>query len=149
MPSSSNTLSENFEARADHAVATLTGAVSLEQAANAVQRVLVAARDRKIKRLLVDARQLTGFPSPTLADRYFIVRRWATEFGKHVELSIVMEQHILDPDRFGVMVAANLGMRADAFSSPIEALEWLRSGRPAGVVAAAQKICNDKQPNQK
>ena len=39
------------------------------------------------------------------------------------------------------MVAANLGMRADAFSSTVEALEWLRSGQPAAVVIAAQQTC--------
>ena len=145
MPSSTPTLNEQFEERADHAVATLTGSGSLEQAAHAVQRALVTARERNIKRLLVDARQLGGFPSPTLADRYFIVRRWATEVGKRVELAIVLEQHILDPDRFGVMVAANLGMRADAFSSTVEALEWLRSGQPAAVVIAAQQTCKNNQ----
>lgn len=145
MKSSDITQGEHFEEHADYAFATLKGSGSLAQAASAVQRALVTARDRKIKRLLVDARQLTGFPSPTLADRYFIVRRWATEIGSRVEAAIVLEQHILDPDRFGVMVAANLGMRADAFSSVGEALEWLRSGRPAAVVIAAQKICNDNK----
>jgi hypothetical protein len=141
-------LSEQFEGHADHACATLAGNVTLEQAADAVERVLVAARDKKIKRLLVDATRVTGFPSPTLAARYFIVRRWATAVGADVELAMVLEQHILDPDRFGVMVAANMGMRADAFSSPVEALEWLRSGRPARVVIEAQRSYSDQIPNQ-
>ena len=132
-------LTQQFEVCAGHALASLAGCVSLEQAADAVTRALVAARDRGIQRLLVDASQLTVFPSPTLADRYFIVRRWAAEAGKQVELSIVLQQHILDPDRFGIMVAVNLGMRADAFSSPSEALTWLLGGRPAGVIISNQK----------
>ena len=131
MQSEIPSLTEHFEVRDGCAFSQLVGCVSLEQAADAVTRALIAARDRGIQRLLVDASQLTGFSSPTLADRYFIVRRWAAEVGKQVELSIVLQQHILDPDRFGIMVAANLGMRANAFSSPSEALTWLLSGQPA------------------
>ena len=133
-------LIEHFEVRESHAFSELVGCVSLEQAADAVTRALVAARDRGIKRLLVDASQFTGFPSPSLADRYFIVQRWAAEARKRVELSIVLPQPILDPDRFGILVATNLGMRADAFSSKSEALTWLLSGWPADVTISHQNI---------
>jgi hypothetical protein len=131
---------QHFEVRAGYAFVLLVGCVTLEQAADAVLRALVTARDQGIKRLLVDASQLTGFPSPAVADRYFIVRRWAAKVGKSVELSIVLPQYVLDPDRFGMMVAANLGMRADAFSSSSEALTWLLSGRPARVAASNQNL---------
>lgn len=140
LPPNKTDLTELFELREGHAFAALSGRVSLEQAANAVMRALIAARDRGIKRLLVDARELTGFPSPSVADRYFIVQRWATEVGKQVELSLILEQHILDPDRFGMMVATNLGMRADAFNSPAEALAWLLSGQPSRVATMNQKL---------
>lgn len=139
MPSRNNNLTGHFEIREGHAFAALVGRVSLVQAASAVTRALVAARDQGIKRLLVDATQLWGFSSPSVADRYFIVRRWASAAGNQVELSIVLEQHILDPDRFGMMVASNLGMRADAFNSPSEALSWLLSGQPSGVASLNQK----------
>jgi len=131
---------EQFEVRAGHALVALAGCVSLEQATDMVMRALVAARNHGVKRLLVDARQLTGFPSPTVAERYFIVRGWAAVAGKEVEIAIVLQPHILDPDRFGIVVATNLGMRADAFSSGSEALAWLLSGRPAEVADPNQSL---------
>jgi len=122
-------LSEHFEQREGYAYCQLGGCVTLEQAVEAVTRAIVAAREQKIKRLLVDATQLTGFPSPSLGDRYFISRGWAAAAKGQVELAIALQQHLIDPDRFGIKVATNLGMRANVFSSQTEALTWLLGGR--------------------
>ena len=129
MPSPSTNLTESFEVRNGYAFAQLAGSVTLEQATAAVDRALHAARNRGCQRLLVDAYQLTGFPSPPVAERYFIVRGWALVAYGQVELSLVLQQHLIDPDRFGMVVAINSGMRADVFSSQLEALDWLLSGR--------------------
>lgn len=129
MPSPLSNLTETFEVRNGYAFAQLAGSVTLEQATAAVDRALHAARNRGCLRLLVDACQLAGFPSPTVAERYFIVRGWALIANGQVELSLVLQQHLIDPDRFGMVVAANAGLRANVFSSQLEALDWLLSGR--------------------
>lgn len=120
---------ENFEVCDGYALSHLLGCVSLEQAAEAVTRAIVAARKQGIKRLLVDATQLTRLPVPSVADRYFIVRGWASAAEGQVEVSLVLEQRLIDPDRFGIVVATNFGMRANVFSSPSEAQAWLLSGQ--------------------
>lgn len=129
MPSLTPSLTETFEVRNGYAFAQLAGSVTLEQAGAAVERAILAARSRGSQRLLVDACQLTGFPIPSLADRYFIVRGWAAVASGQIELSLVLQQQLIDPDRFGMVVALNSGMRADVFSSQLEALDWLLSGR--------------------
>jgi hypothetical protein len=122
-------LAERFEERKGYALAHISGIATLEQATAAVDRALHRARTQGIRRLLVDVCDLSGFPSPSLADRYFISRGWAAIASGQVELAVAMQPHLIDPDRFGVMVATNEGMRANVFSSQIEALEWLLSGR--------------------
>lgn len=128
MPSTHSNLSETFELRDGYAFVQLSGSVTLEQATAAVDRALHTARNRGVPRLLVDASGLSGFSTPTTADRYFISKGWALAANRQVELSLVLQPHLIDPDRFGIVVAANLGMRANVFSSPSAALNWLLSG---------------------
>lgn len=123
-------LIEHFEPRDGYVFYQLAGRVSIDQVVKAVTQVIVATRDQGVKRLLVDASKLSGFASPSVADRYFIVRGWAEVAGGQVEMSMVVQQHLIDPDRFGVIVATNLGMRANVFSSQSEAITWLLSGQP-------------------
>src|SRR5258708_35367857 len=104
------------------------GAVSLDMASNLVTSAIIFAREQKIRRLLIDATQLTGFHSPSVAERYWIVRKWAKESKNLVEAAIALQRYLIDPERFGVQAAINLGMRADVFESSSDALSWLRSG---------------------
>jgi hypothetical protein len=104
------------------------GIVTLKQAVELITSAIGFARDHRIKRLLVDATQLTGFPSPSVAERYWIARKWAQESRNNVEVALALESHLIDPERFGVQVAINLGERADVFKDKSEALSWLLSG---------------------
>ena len=96
------------------------------------------ARDHQIERLLVDVTGLTGFSSPSVGDRYWFIRRMANAGKSRVAVALVLESHLIDPERFGVTVAANSGLRADVFTSQTEALEWLLSSRAprVGLVAS-------------
>ena len=123
-PNATN-LTEHLEVRVDTAFLKLAGCVPVEAAVDAVTRAIIAMRGRGIRRLLVDGSRLTGFSSPSVADRYFISRCWAEAAEKQVALALVLQQHLIDPDRFGIVVATNLGMRANVFSSPADAEEWL------------------------
>lgn len=124
---------ERFEQRAGYANFAPVGEVSIGAATELVARAIIFAREHQIDRLLVDATGLTGFPSPSVVDRYWIVRQWANAAKSRVAVALVLEPHLLDPERFGIKVAANSGMRADVFTSTTEALEWLLSSRPCSV----------------
>ena len=57
---------ENFEVPKDHAVFRPTGQVSIEQAVELVTTAIAFARTRRIRKLLVDVSNLTGFEQPGL-----------------------------------------------------------------------------------
>ena len=101
------------------------GNVSLAEAVEHCTEAISFARTYGIGRLLIDATQLGGFPSPTVAERYWIARNFAFQAKTLVTVSFALQPHLLDPERFGVTVATNLGMRTNAFSAKSEALAWL------------------------
>src|SRR5258708_7533125 len=122
---------KHFQVYEGYACYAPVGAVSLDMASNLVTSAIIFAREQKIRRLLIDATQLTGFHSPSVAERYWIVRKWAKESKNLVEAAVALQRYLIDPERFGVQVAINLGMRADVFESSSDALSWLLSGERA------------------
>ena len=104
------------------------GTVTLEQSVELVDQALVFARDRQIPKLLVNCKGLIGFRSPTLPERYFIVRQWAATAKGLVQVALVIRSEMMDPEKFGVTVARNSGLNADVFLEEAEALAWLLGG---------------------
>jgi hypothetical protein len=119
---------KHFQVYEGYACYAPAGVVSLDMASNLIASAILFAREQKIRRLLVDATQLTGFHSPSVAERYWIARKWAKESKNMVEAAFALQRYLIDPERFGVQVAINLGMRADVFESSSDALSWLLSG---------------------
>ena len=107
-----------------------TGNVTLNEAVDLVDQTVVFARDRRIPKLFVNASKLTGFPSPSLPERYFLARKWAASSRGKVQLSLVVRAEMIDPEKFGMIVACNAGMNADVFSEESEALAWLLGEAP-------------------
>lgn len=106
------------------------GSMSLEAAAELVTVALAYARAQGIKELLVNATGVTGFPSPTLSERYFIVDNWARVVRGAVRVAMVLRPEYIDPQKFGVTVAFNRRFIADVFELEEPALAWLGSGAP-------------------
>jgi len=92
-------------------------------------RAVVFAREHGIPKLLVNAKGLTGFPSPSLPERYFIIRKFVAIAQGKVQLAFVIPLEIMDPERFGIVVARNAGMNAEVFTNEPEALAWLLKPR--------------------
>ena len=90
---------------------------------------MVFARERRVPKLLVNAAKLTGFPSPSLPERYFAARRFAESSKSQVQLALVIRAEMIDPEKFGIIVARNAGLNADVFASEPEALAWLLKPR--------------------
>jgi hypothetical protein len=125
---------EHVEVIQDCAFFRPVGTVSLSEAVQLVTQVINFARARQLPRLFVNTNGLTGFPSPTLAERYFFAREWAAAARGCVRTVLVVPAHMIDPDKFGITVARNAGMDAEVFTTEPGALAWLAGeadGKPA------------------
>jgi hypothetical protein len=101
------------------------GRVNLDEAVELVDKAITYAREQRIPKLFVNAVGLTGFPSPSLPERYFLARKFAATAQGAVQLALVIRPEIIDPERFGIIVARNAGMNADVFTNERDALAWL------------------------
>jgi hypothetical protein len=136
-------LPEYFEICDGYACYSPVGVVSLDKAVELITSALIFAREQKIRRLLVDTTQLTGFPNPSVVDRYWSISKWAGVSQCVVEIAFVLQPHLIDPERFGVTVAINRGMRGDVFETKSDALAWLLSGAKPRLMAGNRPE-NDK-----
>ena len=101
--------------------------VSLEEAIDLVDEAIRYCRDNDIGGLLVDARELTGFPSPSVTDRFWFASRWAETSNGKVVLAMVQRPEMIMPDKIGVTFATNRGLLVDVFTESSEAVRWLES----------------------
>jgi hypothetical protein len=120
---------EHFEILKERAVFRPTGKVSIEQVVELVTAAIAFARSLHIQKLLVDASNLTGFESPSVATRYFFVHKWARAAAGSVRVAFVARPEMIDPRKFGTIVAANVGFIADTFTTEEDALIWLERGK--------------------
>ena len=116
---------EHFEWVGDYAVYRPAGRFSLDQAVKLITSAIAHSREQGIQRLLINTCGFSGFEPPSTLDRYFFVKEWARTAGGKVEVAMVARLEMIDPRRFGVMVATVSGWVADVFLSEDEALVWL------------------------
>ena len=90
-----------------------------------VEQAIRYARENKIPKLFFNGLQLTGLRSPTLPERYFFSRQFAAAAQGKVQMALVIEAHLIDPEKFGIQVARNAGMNADVFDNESDALAWM------------------------
>ena len=81
-----------------------------------------------MKRLLVNATELTGVPIPSLVDRFLMIEEWAQEAQSMVVVALVVPAEYIHPQKFGIRVAADFGLVADVYTSETDALRWLARG---------------------
>lgn len=101
------------------------GRQSLQQAVGLVRDAITRACIQRINKLLVVLTDVTGYEAPSLAMRLSIVRERAGAAGGTVSLAVVCRPEFIDPQKFGVTVAANFGMVGNVFESEYEAIQWL------------------------
>ena len=92
-----------------------------------INRAIASCRTRGIAKLLVNATGLTGMAVPTLVDRFLMIEAWALEAKGVVMVALVIQPEYIEPRKFGSKVARHFGWMAEAFSSEMDALEWLSS----------------------
>jgi hypothetical protein len=84
------------------------------------------ARERQVKNLMVVTLGLTGFQPPNVIERYYFISEWVKASGYSVHVAVVTYPEMIDHQKFGVTVAANIGFVSDVFTSEEEASTWLR-----------------------
>src|SRR5262245_19033320 len=121
---------DHFEILEDRAVFRSTGQVSVVQAVQLVTDGIAFARSLDVRKLLIDITNLTGFESPGVVLRYFLIHEWARAAGRSVCVALVTRPEMVDskmpdPRKIGTAVAADIGFTADIFTAEEDALNWL------------------------
>ena len=114
-----------FTAVSDHAVFRPIGHVTLAQVANMIEQSIELAKARRVRKLLAVITGLDGFPSPTLADRFLMVEEWAAASAGLIKFALVIQPWLMNPERFGILVARNRGLIANVFTLEEDARAWL------------------------
>ena len=117
---------QGFEIVGDHAEYRPIGELSLARAIQLISSGIAFAREREVKNLMVVTFGLTGFQPPHVIERYYFVNDWAKASGYSVHVAVVTYPEMIDPEKFGVTVATNIGFVSDVFTSEEEASTWLR-----------------------
>jgi hypothetical protein len=112
---------------ADFAELRLEGSYSAAEVVQRITQAIADCRARGVPKLLICTDQLIGLPSPSLSARHQMIREWAAASGGAVTIALVARPEYIDPERFGVVTAANFGMRGNVFDSEADAVAWLRS----------------------
>jgi len=118
---------EFFSLQDKYGVCRPVGEMTLDRAVAAVDDALHYCSKNKIRGLLVNVSGTSGFPSPSLTDRFWYVTKWAETARGRVVLSMVAPPFMILPDKMGVTFAANRGLQSEVFLDEDEAAQWLCS----------------------
>jgi hypothetical protein len=119
----------DFEIVGERGYLRPSGSVSLDQAVEMIDAALRDARTRGLREVVVNVTGLTGFASPSVVTRYSFIQQWANTTDWRVRLALVARPEHIDPEKFGVLVAANRGWDANVFVTEADAIVWL-DGKP-------------------
>ena len=103
------------------------GECSFDQAVDMVDGAIAYCKANNIRGLLVDVTGLTGFPSPSTAQRFQFATKWSGTADGSIFLAVVAPPELIDPDQIGVTMLSNRGLQSKVSTNDADALEWLRS----------------------
>ena len=109
------------------------GECTLVEAVDAIREAIERCRARGMGALLVVGTGLTGVSIPSLVDRFLMMEEWAHAAGGMVVGALVTHAEYIHPEKFGVRVAADLGMTVDVFTDEDHAIAWLTRASGRGV----------------
>jgi hypothetical protein len=118
-------VSPTFELVDDIAIVRFAGHCGFSHVVDRVSQVLVQVRQRNHRYLMLVITELYGFRSPDLAARHRMVRAWAEAAQGKIVVALVARAELIDPERFGVVAAANFGLTSAVFTDEANAFEWL------------------------
>jgi hypothetical protein len=94
------------------------------------------AREAGLSKVLIDMREVQGELSVT--DRYELAKGFAEGF-RGLRVALVQAPPLLDPQRFGLTVAANRGATAEVFTTLAAARAWLAADDPGRLSAGGEQ----------
>lgn len=102
------------------------GSFRFQQLVALVTGVITQARERGIGKLAVVTCGLSGLQPPSLSERHWMVREWVEASQGKLKVAMVVPPEFIDPDKFGIVAAANFGVTSEVFTSEPDAIKWLR-----------------------
>jgi hypothetical protein len=101
------------------------GAASLVDAVERLRDEIDTCRRAGVQKLLVVSTDMRNVSYPSLVDRFLMVEEWAHAGQGEVAVALVVPARYIDPGKFGVKVARDLGLTLDVCDSEADALGWL------------------------
>jgi hypothetical protein len=123
-------VADNFQIEEGYASFRPVGKVSLEEGAAACVEAIRVAGEQGIMRLLINLTRLTGLGPISTLDRFWLAKQCASAAKPGFKVAVVANPDMIDQHHFGVMVARNRGLQANAFATEEEAQVWLLSYQP-------------------
>lgn len=122
----------------------VAGAFSLPGAETNFLEILAAVASEQCFKVLVDGRQVEG--DPTTIQRFLYGSFAAESVASHIrngrvtqtpQFAYVLQEPVLDPERFGETVALNRSLWVKVFENIDDARAWLSSARESSADAGA------------
>jgi hypothetical protein len=82
------------------------------------------AREQGCTDMLVNVQGISGMEAITPFMKYEVAVGWAQAAGT-MRVALVVPEHLMDPQKFALLMAQNRGVNGDAFTSEAAALHWL------------------------
>src|SRR5437868_6962740 len=118
-------ISERIVMADGYSIFRLEGKRTLRLSVSLIKEAISFCREHGIAKLIVDVTGLSGFASPSIVERYWLIQEWAGESRGVVRVAMLARSNIIDPQKFGVTVALNAGFPFNVFAGESEAIEWL------------------------
>lgn len=128
---SANNLNVCFEVHATHVLAVCEGCYAFSDAVRVFELACESSREHGHSKLLIDFRKITG--TLTAIQRFELSEKTADLYFKKPytylrKIVLLGHEPIVDPNRFGELVAQNRGMPVKVCTDVQEALTWLDTG---------------------
>ncbi len=114
-----------FEVQSSRGYFRPQGEVTLAEAIALLRGAAEYAQSFGLRELLLDGLALKGYEQPTILDRYQFISSLANIAAGVMRVAIVLPEQVLDPQRFGTLVATNRGLDANVFTNDEAAVAWL------------------------
>ena len=119
-------LPNRLEVLDDLARYRVVGPQSFQQAVRAITAAVGSCREQGLGLMLIVCTEAIGFEPPGTVERHAMVREWAEAAHGAVRIAMVVPPEFVDPEKFGVVAAANFGLVGNVFNNEADALAWLR-----------------------
>lgn len=116
-----------FSLRENYALFRPVAELTLDETVELIDNAVFYCRENEIAGLLVDITGVTGFPSPSVSERFWFISKWAETADGKVAISMVARAEMITPDKIDITMATNRGLRSDVFTDEAEAVKWLRT----------------------